>query len=138
MKDLTSRDRGGCSDYPTGTYSETNPGTDRDIHKLQEQITRDSQCAANTHVQQVVNTAEVKTLIILKKTVQGEKVDPDDDQSHKDQSDDQTDRDSSDSLLSSSRSPEFRKSHSKSRTRKDQPKIGNLKTRSSSEQLNKL
>ena len=33
---------------------------------------------------------------------------------------------------------QIRESHSKSRTRKDQPKIGNLKTRSSSEQLNKL
>ena len=30
-------------------------------------------------------------------------------------------------MLSRSRSPEFRKSHSKSRTRKDQPKIGHLK-----------
>ena len=48
---------------------------------------RDSQYAANTHVHQVVNTVEVKTLKILKKTMQGEKVDPDDDQSHKDQSD---------------------------------------------------
>ena len=39
-------------------------------------------------------------------------------------------------MLSRSRSPEFRKSHSKSRTRKDQPKIEYLKMRSSSEPLN--
>ena len=108
------------------------------FHKKREQIIRDSQYAANTHLQQVVYTAEVKTLKIPKKTVQGEKVDPDDDQSYKDQSDDQTDRDSSDSVFSRSRSREFRKSHNKSRTRKDQPKIGNLKTRSNSEHLNKL
>ena len=132
MKDLTSRDRGHCSHCPTGTYSETNPGTDHDIHKWQEQIIRDSQYAANTHAQQVVNTVEVKSLEILKKTVQEEMIDPDDDQSGKDQSD-LCDRDSSDPVLSRSRSPEFRPSHSKSRTRKDQPKIGNLKTRSSSE-----
>ena len=90
------------------------------------------QCAANTHAQQVVNTVEVKTLKILTKTVQEEMVDPYDDQSGKGQSD-LCDRDSSDPVLSRTRSPEFRKSHSKSRTRKDQPKIGNLKTRSSSE-----
>ena len=40
-------------------------------------------------IQQVVNTVEVKTLKIVKKTMQGEKVDQDDDQSHKDQSDEQ-------------------------------------------------
>ena len=79
----------------------------------------------------------MKTLKILKKTMQGEKVDPDDDQSPTDQSD-LFDRDSPDSVLSRSRSPEFRKSHGKSRTRKDQLKIGNLMTRSSSESLNKL
>ena len=50
--------------------------------------------AANTHVQQVVNAVEVKTPKIIKKTVQGDKVDPDDDQSGKDQSGDQTGRDS--------------------------------------------
>ena len=109
MKDLTSRDRGHCSHCPTGTYSETNPGTDHDIHKWQEQIIRDSQYAANTHAQQVVNTVEVKSLKILKKTVQEEMVDPDDDQSGKDQSD-LCDRDSSDPVLSRSRSPEFRTS----------------------------
>ena len=47
-----------------------------------------------------MNTVEVKTLKILKKMMEGDKVDPDDDQSHKDQSDDQTGRDSSDSVLS--------------------------------------
>ena len=78
---------------------------------------------ATLKIQQVVNTVEVKTLKILKQTMHGEKVDPDDDPSHKDLSDDQTGRDSSDSVLSRSRSPEFRKSHSKSRTREDQPKI---------------
>ena len=46
--------------------------------------------------------------------MQGEKVDPDDDQSSKDQSSDQTGRGSSDAVLSGSRSSEFRKSHSKS------------------------
>ena len=80
-----------------------------------------------------MNTVEVKTLKTLKKTMQGEKVDPDDDQSGKDQSD-LFDRDS-DSVLSRSRSSEFRKSHSKSRTRKDQLRIEDLKTRSSSEPL---
>ena len=70
--------------------------------------------------------------------MQGEKVDPDDDQSSKGQSGDQTGRDSSDSVLSRSRSSEFRKSHSKSRTRKDQSKIVYFETGSSSEPLNKL
>ena len=51
--------------------------------------------------------------------MQGEKVDPDDDQSGKDQSD-LFDQNSSDSVLS--RSSEFRKSCSKSRTLKDQSK----------------
>ena len=93
--------------------------------------------ATNTQIQQVVNTVVVKTLKIPKMTMQGEKVDPDDDQFGKDQSD-LFDRYFSDSVLSRSRSPEFRKSHSKSRIRKDPSKIGHLKTRSSSEPLNKL
>ena len=54
--------------------------------------------------------------------MQGEKVDPDDDQFNKDQSSDQTGRDSSDSVLS----------------RSSQPKIVYLKTGLSSEPLNKL
>ena len=91
-----------------------------------------------THVQQVVNTVEVKTLNIIKKTMQGEKCDPDDDQSSKDQSSDRTGRDSSDSVPKRSRSSEFRKSRSKSRTRKDQSKIVYLKTGSRSEPLFKL
>ena len=37
-----------------------------------------------------MNTVEVKTLNIIKETMQGEKVDPDDDQSSKGQSGDQT------------------------------------------------
>ena len=49
-----------------------------------------------------MNTVEVKTPKIFKKTLQGEKVDPDDDQSLKG-------RDSSVSVLSRSRSPEFSK-----------------------------
>ena len=61
-------------------------------------ILKSTRHAANTHVQQVVNTVEVKTPRIIKKTVQGDKVDPDDDQSGKDQSGDQTGRDSSDSV----------------------------------------
>ena len=81
-------------------------------------ILKTTQHAANTHVQQVVNTVEVKTLKIIKKTMQGEKVDPDDQSSKH-----QTDRESSDSVLSRSRSSEFRKSNSKSRTRKDQSNI---------------
>ena len=73
-----------------------------------EQIINTTQHVANTHVQQVVNTVEVKTLKIIEKSMQGEKVDPDDDQSSKDQSGDQTGRDSSNSVLSRSRSSEFR------------------------------
>ena len=72
-------------------------------------------------VKQVVNTVEVKTLKSIKKTMQGEKVDPDDDQSGKDQSD-LLDQDSSESVLSRSRSSVFRKPRSKSRTRKEQSK----------------
>ena len=41
---------------------------------------------AKTHVQQVANTVEVKTLKIIKMTTQGKKLDPDEDQSNKDQS----------------------------------------------------
>ena len=54
---------------------------------------------ANTHVQQVANTVEVKTLKIIKMTTRGKKLDPDDDQSSKDQSGDPTSRDSSDSVF---------------------------------------
>ena len=96
-------------------------------------ILKSTRHAANTHVQQVVNTVEVKTPRIIKKTLQGDKVDPDDDQSGKDQSGDQTGRDSSDSVRSRSRSSDFRKSRSKSRTRKDQSKLVCLKTGSSCE-----
>ena len=95
-------------------------------------IFKSTRHAANTHVQQVVNAVEVKTPKIIKKTVQGDKVDPDDDQSGKDQSGDQTGRDSSDSVRRS-RSSEFRKSRSKSRTRKDKSKLVHLKTGSSCE-----
>ena len=72
-----------------------------------------------------------------RRTMQGETVDRDDDQSGKDQSDLFV-RDSSESVVSRSRLSVIRKSHSKSRTRNDQPKIVYLKTRSSSEPLNKL
>ena len=68
-------------------------------------------------IQQVVNTVEVKTLTVIQKTMQGEKVDPDDDQSGKD------------SVFSRRGSSEFRKSHSKCRTRKEQPKFVHLQDR---------
>ena len=91
-------------------------------HKWQQQLIKDSTCwtSGTLKVKQVVNTFEVKTLKIIEKTMQGEKVDPDDDQSSKDQSD-LFDQDSSDSVLS--RSSEFRKSCSKSRTRKDSRRL---------------
>ena len=73
----------------------------------------------NVEGQATVNTLVVKMLKVIKKTMQGGKVDPGDDQSGKDQSD-LFDRDSSDSVLS--RSSEFRKSRSKSRTGKEQSK----------------
>ena len=90
-------------------------------HKWQQQLIKDSTCwtCGTLKVKQVVNTFEGKTLRIIEKTMQGEKVDPDDDQSSKDQSD-LFDQDSSDSVLS--RSSEFRKSCSKSRTRKERSK----------------
>ena len=87
-------------------------------YKWQEQDRqglKTTQHAGNTHVQQVVNTVEVKTLNIIERTRHGEKVDPDDDQPSKDQPGDQAGRDSSDSVLSRGISSEFRKS----RTRKD-------------------
>ena len=46
-------------------------------------FSKTTQHAANTHVLQVVNTVDVKTLNIIKKTMQELKVDPDDDQSSK-------------------------------------------------------
>ena len=52
MKDLTRRNRESWSDDPTGKYSETNLGTDHNIHKWQEQIIKDT---PNT-TQQVANT----------------------------------------------------------------------------------
>ena len=55
MKDLTSRNRENCSDDPTGKYSETNLGTEHDLHKWQEQINKVSQ---NTTTQQVENTRD--------------------------------------------------------------------------------
>ena len=100
-------------------------------HEWQEQTILDSQnhstrceheCSASPE------QVEVETLN-NKTTMQGEKVGPVDDQSSKDQS--------GDSVLSGSRSSEFRKSHSKCRTRNDQPKI-HLKTGSSSDPVNKL
>ena len=75
MKDLTSRNRESCSDDPTGTYSETNPGLTH--HQRSEQVIKDSQhhatsckhawwcwTCATLKIQQVVNTVEVKTLKI--------------------------------------------------------------------------
>ena len=58
-------------------------------HKWQQQLIKDSTCwtCGTLKVKQVVNTFEGKTLRIIEKTMQGEKVDPDDDQSSKDQSD---------------------------------------------------
>ena len=50
--------------------------------------------AVNTHAQEVLNAVEVKTLKANMKTMLGKKLDPDDDQSNKDQSGDQTGRDS--------------------------------------------
>ena len=47
---------------------------------------RTDEQTAKTYVQQVANTVEVKTLKIIKMTTQGKKLDPDDDQSNKDQS----------------------------------------------------
>ena len=71
------------------------------VHSLHQNSRNDSWNRSSTsHVQQVVNTVEVKTLKIIEKTMHGKKLDPDDDQSNKVQSGDQTGRDSSDSVLS--------------------------------------
>ena len=59
-------------------------------------FSKTTQHVANTHVQQVVNAVEVTTLKNIKKSMQGEQVDPDDDKSSKDQSGDQAGRASSD------------------------------------------
>ena len=106
-----------------GTYfGTTDTGTDKPkvAGADHPRFSKTTQHAASTNVQQVVNAVEVKTLKMIKKSMLGEKVDPDDDTSSKNQSGDQTGRDSSASVLSRSRSSEFRKSHSKSRARKDQ------------------
>ena len=102
-----------------GTYSETtDSGTD--IPQVagadHPGFSKTTQHAANTNVQQVVNAVEVKTLKIIKKSMLGEKVDPDDDKSTNDQSGDQTGRDSSASALSRSRSSECRRSQQVSST----------------------
>ena len=108
------------------TYSETtDSGTDMPQVAGADHpgFSKTTQHAANTNVQEVLNAVEVKTLEIIKKSMLGETVDPDDHTSSNDQSGDQTGRDSSASVLNRIRSSEFRKSHSKSRARKDQSKI---------------